>query len=55
MTMDNLSHLGRPLTQAESEALARRRRGRNWALFLALLAFCALFYAISMVKLAALK
>jgi hypothetical protein len=32
--------------------LARRRRGRNLAMLLVLLALVALFYAISMVKLA---
>jgi hypothetical protein len=39
-----------PLTRAESDALAKRRRGRNLALLLALLALAALFYAIAMVK-----
>lgn len=42
-----------PLSRADSDALARRRRGRNWALLLALLAIVGLFYAISIVKLAA--
>ena len=41
-----------PLSRADSDALARRR-GRNWALMLTLLAIVGLFYAISMVKLAA--
>jgi len=41
-----------PLTRAESAALARRRRGRNIALLVALLALAALFYAIAMVKMA---
>ncbi len=39
-----------PLTRAESDALARRRRGRNIALLVVLLALAALFYAIAMVK-----
>ncbi|MGH7041801.1 MAG: hypothetical protein ACREFY_06685 [Acetobacteraceae bacterium] len=34
------------------EELGRRRRGRNWALILALAAFAGLFFAISIVKLA---
>jgi hypothetical protein len=28
----------------------RRRRARNWAMLIVLLALCALFYAISIVK-----
>jgi len=28
----------------------RRRRARNWAMFVVLLALCALFYAITIVK-----
>jgi hypothetical protein len=39
------------LTRADSDRIARRRRGRNWALFLTLLALCVLFYAITLVKL----
>jgi len=39
------------LTQEESAALARRRRGRNIAMLIALLAISALFYAIALVKL----
>jgi hypothetical protein len=39
------------LTEEESAALARRRRGRNIAMLIALLAFSALFYAITLVKL----
>ncbi len=39
-----------PLTQAESDAVARRRRGRNWALLVVLLLLCAIFYAITVVK-----
>lgn len=34
------------------DQLRRRRRGRNWALILVLAAFSALFFAISIVKLA---
>jgi hypothetical protein len=41
-----------PLTREESDALAKRRRGRNVALLVALLALAALFYAIAMVKMA---
>lgn len=41
-----------PLTREESDALAKRRRGRNIALLVALLALAALFYAIAMVKMA---
>jgi hypothetical protein len=39
-----------PLSQAESDAVARRRRGRNWALLVILLLLCAIFYAITWVK-----
>ncbi len=39
------------LTRAESDAFARRRRGRNIAMLIALLALSALFYAIAIVKL----
>jgi hypothetical protein len=38
------------LTREESERLARRRRGRNWAMLIALVALCVLFYAITVVK-----
>ena len=31
---------------------ARRRRGRNWAIMVALFALCGLFYAITIVKMA---
>jgi hypothetical protein len=41
-----------PLTPEQAEALKRQRRGRNWAMLIALLALSALFYAISIVKLA---
>ena len=37
---------------AESAEIARRRRGRNWAIFIALLALCGLFYAVAVVKMA---
>ncbi len=39
------------LTRAESIALGKRRRGRNIALLVALVAVAALFYAIAIVKL----
>jgi hypothetical protein len=38
------------LNRAESDRIARRRRGRNWAMFVVLLALCVLFYAITVVK-----
>ena len=41
-----------PLTRAESDMLARKRRGRNLAMLFALLAVCALFYGLAVVKLA---
>ncbi len=41
-----------PLTRAETDALMRRRRGRNVALLIALLALAIVFYAIAVVKLA---
>jgi hypothetical protein len=31
---------------------ARRRRGRSWAIVIVLLGLCALFYAITIVKMA---
>jgi len=31
---------------------ARRRRGRSWAILIVLFALCALFYAITIVKMA---
>ena len=40
------------MSREDSAALARRRRGRNIAMLVALLAVAALFYAIAMVKLA---
>jgi hypothetical protein len=41
-----------PLSQVDSDAIAKRRRGRNLATFIALLLVAALFFAIAMVKLA---
>ena len=38
------------LTRAESDRLGRRRKGRNWAMLLALVALSVLFYAIAVVK-----
>jgi hypothetical protein len=40
-----------PLTRAESDLLAKKRRGRNIAMLVALVAIAVLFYAIAMVKL----
>jgi hypothetical protein len=40
-----------PLTSAMAE-VTRRRRGRSWAILFVLLALCALFYAITIVKMA---
>ncbi len=40
-----------PLTRLESQALGRRRRGRNIAVLVALVAVAVLFYAIAIVKL----
>jgi ferric-dicitrate binding protein FerR (iron transport regulator) len=40
-----------PLSRQDSAALGQRRRGRNLALLVALLALAALFYAIALVKL----
>ncbi|MBO0710730.1 MAG: hypothetical protein J2P47_05560 [Acetobacteraceae bacterium] len=38
------------LSRQESEAIGRGRRGRNWALLIALVVLCLLFYAIAWVK-----
>lgn len=38
------------LPPREADELRRRRRGRNWAIMLALFALAALFYAITIVK-----
>ena len=40
-----------PTTDPAAEA-ARRRRGRSWAIMIVLLGLCALFYAITIVKMA---
>jgi len=40
-----------PLSRADSALLAKKRRGRNIAMLVALLAISALFYAIAIVKL----
>ena len=40
----------RHLTSAESSALRRRQRARNWAMLVILVALVALFYAIAMVR-----
>jgi hypothetical protein len=40
-----------PVTQSSADA-TRRRRGRNWAILVVLLGLCALFYAITIVKMA---
>ena len=38
------------LSEAESALIARRRRGRNWAMLGILAALALLFYAITLVK-----
>jgi hypothetical protein len=38
------------LPRAEFDELVRRRRGRNWAMLIALLALSLLFYAMTWVK-----
>ena len=40
-----------PLRRPADDEIARRRRGRNVALLVVLLAVCALFYLITLVKL----
>jgi hypothetical protein len=35
-----------------ADGAARRRRGRNWAIMIVLVALCVLFYAITIVKMA---
>jgi hypothetical protein len=40
-----------PLSVVDSQALAKRRRGRNWAMLGVLLALFLLFYAISVARL----
>lgn len=39
-----------PVPPEQAAAFIARRRGRNLAILIALLAFAALFYAIAMVK-----
>jgi len=39
-----------PVSRAESDLIARRRRGRNIAMLVALLLVCAIFYAVAWVK-----
>lgn len=41
-----------PLSRADSAILAKKRRGRNIAMLIALLSIAGLFYAIAVVKLA---
>ncbi len=41
-----------PLSRVETEALRRRRRGRNLAMLVVLVAVVVLFYAITVVKMA---
>ena len=38
------------MTEEEKKAFIRRRRGRNWAMFGALLALVVLFYFIAMAR-----
>jgi hypothetical protein len=40
-----------PVSSTVDDA-ARRRRGRSWAILVVLVALCALFYAITIVKMA---
>ncbi|MCW3473360.1 hypothetical protein [Limobrevibacterium gyesilva] len=40
-----------PLSRDESKLVARRRRGRNIAMLIVLIALSGLFYAVAMVKL----
>lgn len=39
-------------TTSPADDAARRRRGRSWAILIVLLGLCALFYAITIVKMA---
>lgn len=43
-----------PPAPLDDAALARRRRGRNWAMLVALLGISLLFYAIALVKMSAI-
>jgi hypothetical protein len=47
--MDQETHTPVPPSGAEA---ARRRRGRSWAILIVLFGLCALFYAITIVKMA---
>jgi len=49
---DPLRDDGKPQRLDADKALARRRRARNWAVLVVLLSLAALFYAITLVKLA---
>jgi hypothetical protein len=48
--MDGMTPMPDHMTRDESERLARRRRGRNWAMLVALVLLVTLFYAIALVK-----
>ena len=37
-------------SRQDSQEIARRRRGRNWAIFLSLAILGVLFYAIAIIK-----
>jgi hypothetical protein len=50
--MDGIEKPLPPLGRADSAALGRRRRGRNIAMLIALVAIAGLLYAIAIVKLA---
>jgi hypothetical protein len=39
-----------PLTRAQSDALRRRRRPRNWAILVSLLSLSLLFFGMTIVK-----
>lgn len=41
---------GVPPELHKAGVLRRRRRGRNWAVFIILVSLCCLFYAITIVK-----
>ena len=45
-----MAELLTPLSREDSARVARRRRGRNWAMLAALVGLCGLFYAITLVK-----
>jgi hypothetical protein len=47
-----MDHASEKFSPAESAEITRRRRGRNQATALALLALCVLFYAVAVVKMA---